>query len=57
MCHFVSSMFEGYVPEQVEHRSRGKLLFKISAAILRGSYDNDMMEETVIFPTRNFSSE
>ena len=41
VCHFVSSIFEGYVPKDVEYWSRYELL-KPPAAGLRGSYSDEI---------------
>jgi len=57
VCHFVSSIFEGYVPKDVEYWSRHELLLKPPAADLRGSYSDEIVGKKVIIRIRDSSSE
>jgi len=58
VCHFVSSIFEGYVPKDVEYRSRHELLLKPPASGLRGFYSDEIAEKkTVITRIRDSLSE
>ena len=57
VCHFVSSIFEGYVPKDVEYWSRHEPLLKPPAAGLRGSYSDEIAGKKTIIRIRDSSSE